>query len=97
MQFCVPCQINSRFLPHQVSFARRWGLVLFVGNLLMAILVQFARAQGNDIVFDALTYQANGLPIGQVQAILQDRHGFMWFGTQSGLAKKDGLASNCSR
>jgi hypothetical protein len=55
MRSCVPCQIKSRLLPHKDSFARRWGIVLFPGNLMLARLVQFARAQGNDLVFDALT------------------------------------------
>src|SRR5262245_40926122 len=32
----------------------------------------------------------DGLPSGRVQAIVQDQHGFMWFGTDQGLARYDG-------
>jgi signal transduction histidine kinase/streptogramin lyase/DNA-binding NarL/FixJ family response regulator len=32
----------------------------------------------------------DGLPSNRVQAILQDRQGFMWFGTAEGLARYDG-------
>src|SRR5262245_52980455 len=38
---------------------------------------------------DRLTI-AEGLPNSQVHAIVQDRRGFMWFGTQDGLARYDG-------
>jgi hypothetical protein len=32
----------------------------------------------------------DGLPQGMVRAILQDREGYMWFGTKDGLARSDG-------
>jgi ligand-binding sensor domain-containing protein/serine phosphatase RsbU (regulator of sigma subunit) len=38
---------------------------------------------------DRLTV-ADGLPNSQVHAIVQDRRGFLWFGTQNGLARYDG-------
>ena len=38
---------------------------------------------------DRLTI-AEGLPNSQVHAIVQDRRGFLWFGTQDGLARYDG-------
>jgi ligand-binding sensor domain-containing protein/serine phosphatase RsbU (regulator of sigma subunit) len=38
---------------------------------------------------DRLTI-AEGLPNSQVRAIVQDRRGFLWFGTQDGLARYDG-------
>jgi ligand-binding sensor domain-containing protein len=38
---------------------------------------------------DRLT-PAEGLPNSQVNAIVQDRRGFLWFGTQDGLARYDG-------
>jgi len=40
-------------------------------------------------VFDHLTVD-QGLPENTVRAILQDRQGFLWFGTQNGLARYDG-------
>lgn len=41
------------------------------------------------IVFEHLTID-NGLPQNSVIAIAQDKHGFMWFGTQDGLCRYDG-------
>src|ERR1700733_8921166 len=39
---------------------------------------------------DRLTI-AEGLPNSQVHAIVQDQRGFVWFGTQDGLARYDGI------
>lgn len=96
----VLCRMNSKASPFQAftcawdnaGWTRRRLSALFLTGLFSMIFAQSIGAQGNDIVFDAITYQENGLPYGQVQAILQDRHGFMWFGTQSGLVKYDGQA-----
>jgi ligand-binding sensor domain-containing protein/serine phosphatase RsbU (regulator of sigma subunit) len=41
--------------------------------------------------FDRLG-SADGLPNSDVRAIVQDRSGFLWFGTQDGLARYDGSA-----
>src|SRR3954453_23863903 len=41
------------------------------------------------IRFDNIT-SANGLSNDSVFAVLEDRHGFMWFGTQAGLNRYDG-------
>jgi PAS domain S-box-containing protein len=46
-------------------------------------------ATASDIRFTHLT-SADGLSQASVQSILQDRHGFMWFGTQEGLNRYDG-------
>jgi two-component system sensor histidine kinase ChiS len=63
----------------------RIKLLLFVVCLALPV-----GAQNNDLFFDAVTPAAHSLPVGQVQAILQDRYGFMWFGVQAGLARYDG-------
>lgn len=42
-----------------------------------------------DIKFTHLSIE-DGLPHNNVRTILQDRHGFMWFGTADGLARYDG-------
>ena len=46
-------------------------------------------AQQQDLRFEHLTAD-DGLSHNSVYAILQDRQGFMWFGTESGLSKYDG-------
>lgn len=61
-------------------------------NLLVAIVIsaQSVCAQSNDqLVFQYLTPD-DGLSARFVQAILQDRQGFLWFGTGDGLNKYDG-------
>jgi hypothetical protein len=42
-----------------------------------------------DIMAELITVE-DGLPQGMVQCILQDRSGYMWFGTRGGLARSDG-------
>jgi ligand-binding sensor domain-containing protein/signal transduction histidine kinase len=46
-------------------------------------------AQNKDIKFDRLSLE-QGLSQSSITGILQDRHGFMWFGTQEGVNKYDG-------
>ena len=48
-----------------------------------------AHAQTPNIAFQRLSID-HGLPQSSVTCILQDRQGFMWFGTQGGLARYDG-------
>jgi ligand-binding sensor domain-containing protein len=45
---------------------------------------------------DRLTL-AEGLPNANVRAIVQDRHGFVWFGTGDGLARYDGISMRVYR
>jgi signal transduction histidine kinase/ligand-binding sensor domain-containing protein/DNA-binding response OmpR family regulator len=42
-----------------------------------------------DLVFERITID-DGLPENSVRAIIQDRHGFVWLGTQNGLVRYDG-------
>jgi ligand-binding sensor domain-containing protein len=35
-----------------------------------------------------------GLPEGRVTNLLQDRQGYVWFGTQKGMVRYDGYAPN---
>ncbi len=74
---------KSRFLFGLATLAivRR---ALFVACL-ASVLVR-ADAQPT---FDTLT-RADGLPSDFVQAVYQDRFGFLWFGTDAGLARYDG-------
>lgn len=66
--------------------------VRFTYFLLVALLfVQTANAQHQNVRFSHLTTN-QGLSQNNVTCILQDRRGFMWFGTQDGLNKYDGYA-----
>jgi ligand-binding sensor domain-containing protein len=47
------------------------------------------RRMAQPLDFDRLGY-ADGMPQGNVQAMVQDPRGFMWLGTQDGLARYDG-------
>ncbi|WCT10745.1 hybrid sensor histidine kinase/response regulator transcription factor [Mucilaginibacter jinjuensis] len=62
-------------------------------KLLLCIALLFTvvsvRAQGNQFQFSHLDIN-NGLSHNQVNCILKDKMGFMWFGTASGLNKYDG-------
>ncbi len=49
----------------------------------------FAQKPANSLFFDYLTI-SEGLSHNTVYAVLQDRHGYIWVGTQNGLNKYDG-------
>lgn len=59
---------------------------------LLILMCSYALGQGSpieDYQFERLTPN-QGLSQSQVTALLQDRHGFMWLGTRSGLNQYDG-------
>jgi signal transduction histidine kinase/ligand-binding sensor domain-containing protein/DNA-binding response OmpR family regulator len=66
-------------------------LLTYYASLLTAFLcfVFLAKAQPGDIQFNRIDVR-DGLPHNQVNAILKDDQGFMWFGTGSGLSRYDG-------
>ena len=68
-----------------------WLPILFFGAVsTIGILVAApACAQLNDIKFSHLDIE-DGLSNNQVNTIMKDRSGFMWFGTMSGLNRFDG-------
>lgn len=65
-----------------MSFKRTILLSLFTGIILLA-------NSQEDINFTSLTIK-DGLSSNVVPAVLKDRYGFMWFGTEDGLNKFDG-------
>lgn len=58
--------------------------------LLLAVPVYGNLSQQLDLEFNTLTNR-DGLSNGQVNCILQDNRGYMWFATQSGLNRYDGF------
>ncbi|MEY4905644.1 MAG: hypothetical protein RLZZ292_3459, partial [Bacteroidota bacterium] len=65
----------------------RWGFILY---LILSISTFNLSAQS--LFFDHLSIK-EGLPHNTVYAVAQDKEGFMWLGTHSGLVRYDGY--NC--
>src|SRR4051812_29572825 len=59
--------------------------------LLMTINALPVGAQTNGIPFEHLT-SIQGLSHNTINCMVQDREGFMWFGTEAGLNRYDGYA-----
>ena len=57
--------------------------------VLMSLAARPAAAHKKNVHFDHISIR-DGLSQAVVNAILQDHHGFMWFGTQEGLNRYDG-------
>ena len=53
------------------------------------VLMMPTRLDAQDLRFDRLSLE-EGLSQSTVYAIVQDRRGFMWFGTEDGLNRYDG-------
>ena len=62
--------------------------ILLCGLLLLA-LTPIARAAPLSLRFEHLGIE-QGLTQESITAVLQDRHGYMWLGTQAGLNRHDG-------
>ena len=69
--------------------ASRRRLRLAVGLLLALLASGALQGQSRSIRFERIAIE-QGLSQGTVNCILQDRIGFMWFGTQDGLDRFDG-------
>lgn len=72
-----------------------WRLVLALVSLLVFQLPTFG-ASLHSLRFEQLKV-AQGLPQESVMAIVQDAHGFMWFGSQAGLSRFDGYRVSVNR
>ncbi|MDN5215482.1 two-component regulator propeller domain-containing protein [Fulvivirgaceae bacterium BMA12] len=64
-------------------------LIFGVVSTIVILVGAPAYAQSNDIKFSHLDIE-DGLSNNQVNTIIKDRSGFMWFGTMSGLNRFDG-------
>lgn len=58
--------------------------------LALCLFASTARAANEDIEFNRLTNR-DGLSNSHINAILKDNKGYVWFGTQAGLARYDGF------
>ncbi len=77
---------------HRLSTAsaRLFCLFLFfMGS--MGVIASVSPAQPLPIYYFEHLDQKDGLPHSTVFQIMQDRHGFIWFGTRNGVAKYDGI------
>ena len=72
-----------------------WTLAAVLGIAGIALHLSPVTAQSNYLfkTLDART----GLTASQVNCILKDSRGFMWFGTPAGLYRFDGYSSSTSR
>ena len=68
--------------------ARSRGRLRWLLIPLLLVAAGFATAEGNP-VFRQISLQ-EGLPDPAVEAIVQDAHGYIWIGTQSGLVRHEG-------
>lgn len=63
--------------------------VLFKLSICITFMILPAVAQRQNVYFDHLTIE-EGLSQSSVHVVIQDRYGFMWFGTAGGLNRYDG-------
>ena len=70
-------------------FLARLGPAVFAPLLVVAIFTGSLCAQERNIRFRQLSIE-DGLSQSTVKCILQDRHGFIWIGTEDGLNRFDG-------
>ncbi|RKY93789.1 MAG: histidine kinase, partial [Ignavibacteriae bacterium] len=63
--------------------------IAIISVLFLLFLHIPAFPQYDEVKFEHITIE-NGLPENSVQCMLQDHLGYLWFGTQNGLAKYDG-------
>jgi len=69
------------------------NLILIIFFILNSVII---RPQGNDLIFDQI-FLEEGLSQSIVKCILQDREGFMYFGTEDGLNRYDGYTFTVMR
>jgi ligand-binding sensor domain-containing protein/signal transduction histidine kinase len=70
------------------TFSGFW-LPKYLSLLLLCIITTNSYSQSTDLKFSRLTVR-DGLSHNNVYAIVQDKYGYLWFGTQDGLNRYDG-------
>lgn len=87
----IPAEIHLKPVDMQRHLSiTRIGFA-FLTTILPFILVGRVCGQSSDIRFDHISVE-QGLSQDIVTSIVQDRQGFMWFGTQDGLNRYDGYS-----
>jgi signal transduction histidine kinase/ligand-binding sensor domain-containing protein len=76
-----PAKTNSFFL--------NWIFILII-PLFLNIPASSQGIDPSDLLFRYLTVE-NGLPNNKVNAVTMDKYGFMWFGTNDGICRYDGI------
>jgi signal transduction histidine kinase/ligand-binding sensor domain-containing protein len=56
--------------------------IIITAIIVLPVILQHGTAQNNELKFN-LVEGANGKPLGKINAITQDPHGYMWFAGQS--------------
>ena len=80
------------FYPHKNNFIKEFPVLYYPGIFLFVMLQLGCSAQefsNHKIQFSHFSFD-RGLPQTYFDPIIQDRKGYMWFGTRNGLIKYDG-------
>jgi len=75
--------------PVSARMKRSFAAWLILGGILVQAEL-FASLPGRYSRFERLFPESGGTPVMGISSILQDREGYLWFGTMSGLARYDG-------
>lgn len=87
----MKCTLGSQYLRMTLLLLRILKLQTLVILMIIGSSVYYVQAQTPDISFDHLTTN-DGLPNGDINDIIQDQQGFMWFCTWDGLIRHDGYS-----
>ncbi|MEJ6004460.1 two-component regulator propeller domain-containing protein [Paucibacter sp. AS339] len=82
-------RLRQRQRQWQWQWQIRWVSCLLLGWALGLGLMAAAHASQRNFYFERLS-EIQGLPRDNVTAFAQDKHGFIWIGTQAGLSRFDG-------
>src|SRR5690349_8897672 len=78
-----------------MTMSRRWkafGLVVYLAGISFVVQAQPSELPQKNIIFEQLPEKL-GLSQSSINCTLQDREGFLWVGTWSGLIRYDGYST----